>query len=162
MRLSAAALATVALGLSLPLPAALADVESLYAEYRQTGQIQGCGHTRDELLNALDDIPADIAAYDPGFADALGDALAQRAGGCGAVPPSQGALLFVGGDATATDGSPGPVPAFVGELPAASAAAPGRATPILLIGTAALAALLSLAVVVGKFPRPENRGRRDR
>ena len=77
---------------------AFANRESTYDEYRATGVVQGCDYSAEELRAALDDIPPDIRAYDPGFADALNAALEQGAAACsGDLPRFPAALAGVFG-----------------------------------------------------------------
>jgi hypothetical protein len=87
---------------------AAAQFERLYNEYKETGgRIDACAYSADELAAALGEIPADVRAYDPGFADALNQALDEQVGGCGQAQqretPDEG-----GGTVVAEDGSPGP------------------------------------------------------
>jgi hypothetical protein len=78
-------LAVVTLGAALAGPtAAHASVGSAYGDYSQDGAINGCDYSGSDLQGALGSIPTDVAQYDPRFKNALNNALAQRAGGCGA------------------------------------------------------------------------------
>jgi hypothetical protein len=117
----------LALGSAAP---ASAQVSSLYEEYLATGAVSGCTHPPGEIANAMKDIPADIRAYDPGFADALNTALEERASGCAAIQEQANNVLLPAttGTVTAPDGSPGPV--------AAAAATGLRNAPSVSSGTA--------------------------
>ena len=109
-------LAAVACALSAAGPAtAGAQLDELYDEYLGSGVVAGCAHTQAELEQALKDIPADIRAYDPGFANALTNALEQRASGCEeAEQLAQDVLIpTLFGTSEAADGSPGPAAAAV-------------------------------------------------
>src|SRR3954470_6285864 len=80
---------------------------ALYDEYLHTHAVNGCAHGEGELQAALTSIPADVEAYDPGFADALNTALESRTAGCEPRLPSVGGAVR-----PAADGSPGP-PVFI-------------------------------------------------
>jgi hypothetical protein len=113
--------ATLPLVLALSLPAlAPAALEDLYEEYLTLGGVRGCAHSEAELEDALKDIPADIRAYDPGFAAALTAGLERRAAGCAAEEERFETLVpLLSGTTEADDGSPGP----------AGATAAGRPSP---------------------------------
>jgi hypothetical protein len=125
---------------------ALADVDTLYDEYRLRGLVRGCAHPEAELRDGLAQIPADIRAYDPGFADALNAALEQRAASCeggAALLPAQ--PVAPGGGATAADGSPGPAGVPSTPAPATEPSGEGdggwpQALLLVLSGCAGLAA----------------------
>ncbi len=107
-------LLTTALALALGAPGqASAQVSGLYEEYLAPGAVSGCTRPAAEIESALKDIPADIRAYDPGFASALSTALEQRAAGCAEVIERATDVLLpaTSGTALASDGSPGPVSA---------------------------------------------------
>ena len=109
-------LAGVACALCAAGPAAAgAQLDELYDEYLSSGVVAGCSHTQGDLEQALKDIPADIRAYDPGFATALTNALEQRASGCEeAEQLAQDVLIpTLFGTSEASDGSPGPAAASV-------------------------------------------------
>jgi hypothetical protein len=140
MRIPRLPIATFALAALLISPAAAAaQFEDLYHEYQRTGgRIDGCAHSADELTSALGEIPADIRAYDPGFADALNLALDQRVGGCGAAgqqqEPAKGSGTVVAGDGSPGPASPRPVSlAEAGEEPG---------FPLALVGAMVVAAAL--------------------
>lgn len=113
-RRAAISLLAACLALALVPSAEAADVDRLYDEYRSSGLIRPCAHSDAELRDGLAEIPADVRAYDPGFADAVNAALEQRAS-CGTAPASpaspEGARL-------AADGSPGPAAAAPSPVPA--------------------------------------------
>jgi len=113
-------LAAVVCALSAAAPAgAGAELDALYDEYLTSGVIAGCAHTQDELETALKEIPADIRAYDPGFATALTNALEQRASGCEEAEQLAEDVLIptLFGTSEAADGSPGPAVAAVSVVP---------------------------------------------
>jgi hypothetical protein len=121
---------------------ALAQFQRLYDEYKRTGgRIDACAHAAGDLTAALGEIPADVRAYDPGFADALNRALDQQAAGCGRAQ-GQGAQRGAG-TAVAADGSPGPANPAPMKLPTA-AEEPGF-PPALVAAMVVLAAILGLA-----------------
>ena len=133
------------------------DFQGLYDEYQRLGFVFGCSHRESDLRDALSSIPADIAAYDPGFADAIDSALEQRASGCsGALSsPFPQTPASAAGTINADDGSPGPANQRpLGSLPAPEDADKGI-PPVLivlisLLGVALLlAAALSLAHYFG-------------
>ena len=151
MRTAKAAIAVLVAGVFFPGTAG-ADVESLYDEYRNAGQIAGCVHDRGELRDALESIPTDIEAYDPGFADALNYALAQGASGCEGLPAAAAAPLLGDGTVAAADGAPGPAPVPSVEPDVASAAPPaGRASIFVLLALSAGAALAGITAVALNF-----------
>jgi hypothetical protein len=138
-----AALAVATIALALPAIAG-ADFSGLYGEYRDFGLVDGCAHPEADLRQALEDIPPDIRAYDPGFGDALGGALEQRALGC---DPESGPAENpdISGIAIAADGSPGPA----GAAPLAASEAGDAGPPAALIALlAALAGALLAAIVL--------------
>jgi hypothetical protein len=146
----AAALAMAALLLA---PAgAGAQPERLYNDYRADGAINACAYSADSLSAALGDIPADVRAYDPGFAEALNLALDQHVGGCSQPQPSDeeaGAGVVVGSDGSPGPANPRPVRAESG------AEEPGLpfalvATIALLGAAVALAAMLGLGRYLGR------------
>ena len=102
------ALVMTALVLAFPGPAAGAGFDQLFGEYQTTGNIDGCAHTTADLSDALAAVPADVRAYDPGFADALNAALERRAAGCAGTRGSLSVPLDAAGTIRAADGSPGP------------------------------------------------------
>jgi hypothetical protein len=143
---------------------AKADLGDLYEEYRQTGNVTGCGRSAPELRDALDDVPADIRAYDPGFVAELESALEQRASGCArAAIPLAGVQIAFGQERRSADGSPAPAdprapvpPAGLGEVAAESRTSPAW----LLAGLAiAIAGLLAAVVLVRRAkPAPRSDG----
>ena len=143
-----ATLTVVAAALLWP-ATAQADFQTLYDDYRADGVIDGCAYPSSELSSGLNDVPADVREYDPGFTDALNAALEQAATGCGSGP----AAAVTKNEVTASDGSPGPaVPKSLAVAPATS----GRSLPgamdalIAVLGAAlALAALLAAAHFYG-------------
>src|SRR5881396_2527938 len=84
---------------------ARADFQTLYDDYRADGGIDGCAYSSSYLSAGLSEIPADVREYDPGFSEAINTALEQVAAGCGTAPPAAATR----NEATAADGSPGPV-----------------------------------------------------
>jgi hypothetical protein len=101
--------------------AAAAGSSELYEEYRRSGVIDGCAHGTGELSEALSGVPADIKAYDPGFADALNVALERRAAGCRGVAAADPLVpVAVAGTRRAADGSPGPRDPRAAAAPAAA------------------------------------------
>jgi hypothetical protein len=151
-------LAAVACVVSAAAPAgAGAQLDALYDEYLNSGVVAGCAHSQGEIESALKEIPADIRAYDPGFAAALTNALEQRASGCEqAEQLAQDVLIpTLFGTSEAPDGSPGPAVATVSvAAPPSPPAAPdtesGTWIALLFGGLAALAAVLVFAL----RPRP--------
>jgi hypothetical protein len=122
------------------------DFGQLFDEYRRQGFIYGCTHRSADLREALAAIPADINAYDPGFADALSAGLEQRSAGCkGALSsPFPQSPAEATGTILADDGSPGPGNRrSVGAEPAPEAG--GASMPLAL----ALLAGIVGAVLVG-------------
>jgi hypothetical protein len=85
--------------------AAGSTFSSLYREYLTTGGVNGCAHSQAELQAGLTSIPADIQAYDPGFADSLNAAIDQRTLGCSSQGQAQAPPSHV---PAAADGSPRP------------------------------------------------------
>jgi hypothetical protein len=163
MRISRPLIAACLIAALLVAPAAAAaQFERLYQEYkRSAGLIDGCAHSADELSAALGEIPADIRAYDPEFAEALNRALDQQITGCGRDRPKQ-AQEEGGGTVVAGDGSPGPATprplrlADLGEEPG---------FPLAVVGAIAVAAALvgvgggiALARHYGWAPRPRSPG----
>jgi hypothetical protein len=123
--------------------------QGLYDEYQKLGFVYGCSHRESDLRSALSSIPADIAAYDPGFADALDAALEQRASGCsGAInSPFPQTPASSAGTVLADDGSPGPANQHpLGSLPAPEAA--DTSIPPALIVLASLLGIALLAAAV--------------
>jgi hypothetical protein len=133
-----------------------AQLNQIYEEYLGSGVVGGCTHSQAELESALKDIPADIRAYDPGFATALTNALEQRAAGCEeAEQLAQDVLIpTLFGTSEASDGSPGPTVAAVSVAPPPSPPAPpgvGSGTWVgLLFG---VLALLAAVMVFALRPR---------
>ena len=147
--LAAVASAVVAAGPTT----ATAQLDELYSEYLGSGVVAGCAHTQAELETALKDIPADIRAYDPGFAEALTSALEQRASGCEeAEQLAQDVLIpTLFGTSEAEDGSPGPAVAAVSVAappspPAAPQTESGTWIALLFGGLAVIVSLLVYAV----------------
>jgi hypothetical protein len=128
---------------------------ALFDEYLRTGLVNGCAHSEEELQAALTSIPADIAAYDPSFADALNTALENRAGGCAPrkLPSVGGAVR------TAADGSPGP-PLF--KPPPSPAPAPSgpSALPLQLLIFGVFAAVALIVLLLLAQPRSASHWRR--
>jgi hypothetical protein len=110
MRIRPSLIAAVAIAALLAGPVgAAAQFERLYSEYRQSGgRIDACAHSTEELTGALGEIPADIQAYDPEFADALNRALDRRIAGCGGEAGNEQGPEDGRGTVVAGDGSPGP------------------------------------------------------
>jgi hypothetical protein len=119
--------------------------QGLYDEYQKLGFVYGCAHRESDLRSALSSIPADIAAYDPGFADALDSALEQQASGCsGLSSPFPQNPATAAGTINADDGSPGPANQRpLGTLPAPESADTG--IPAVLV---VLASMLGVALLV--------------
>jgi hypothetical protein len=143
-----AILSAVATALLWP-AAAQADFQTLYDDYNADGVIDGCAYPSSELSAGLNNIPADVREYDPGFTDALNTALEQVAAGCGTAPQ----VAVTKNEVTAVDGSPGPA---VPKSLAVASATGGRSLPgvmdalIAILGAAlALAALLGAAHYYG-------------
>ena len=144
----AVALAAVLL---LPATAAAASAlpqvgfQGLYDEYQRLGFVLGCSHRESDLRSALSSIPADIAAYDPGFADALDSALEQRASGCTGAPtsPFPQTPVSSAGTVLADDGSPGPA----NQRPLGSLPAPEQADTSIPPALIVLASLLGIALL---------------
>ena len=147
-------LAGLAFALAAAAPAtAGAQLDELYDEYLTSGVVAGCAHTQADLEQALKDIPADIRAYDPGFAAALTNALEQRASGCEQAEQLAEDVLIptLFGTGRAPDGSPGPIAAAVSIAPPPSPPeAPetesGAWIALLFGGLAVLAAVLVFAL----------------
>jgi hypothetical protein len=163
MRMAHRRILAVALAALLLAPAvAAAQFERLYNEYKRTGgQIDACAYSTEDLTAALGEIPADVRAYDPGFADALNLALDEHVGGCGEAPqreaPSEGSGIVV-----TEDGSPGPTDPRPVRL-AGTAEEPGF--PLALAAAMAVGAALvglgsglALARRYGWTPGPDGRG----
>jgi hypothetical protein len=113
----------------------------LYDAYQRSGVIAGCSYREADLRAALKEMPADVEAYDPGFADALNAALEQHAAGCEegiSTAPAAATGVIV-----AADGSPGP--AIDPKRTADTAADAEASIPIPLIALAAVVALAALA-----------------
>lgn len=131
--------------------------EDIYDTYREDGLISGCSYSAADLREALATIPADVRAYDPGFADAVGLALEQRAGGCEGSPDGDGDAE-AGGAVSADDGSPGPAAPLSDPPAAAPEDRDGGGVPALVLAVAGLGAGL---LVLGAMP-PGRRGRPSR
>jgi hypothetical protein len=118
-------LAALALALGAP-AAAGADFQALFDDYRSDSVIDGCTYSPAELGAALNEIPADVRQYDPGYTEAINLALEQSTAGCDEKPATAGPRS----QTIAADGSPGPKPP-----PAASlrTAGPGRDVPVALL-----------------------------
>ena len=151
-RLRPALVLALAAALLLPASATAAPAapqvgfQGLYDEYQKLGFVFGCAYRESDLRSALSSIPADIAAYDPGFADALDSALEQQASGCGGAlsSPFPQTPVSAAGTIIADDGSPGPANQRpLGTLPAPEKADTG--IPAVLI---VLASLLGIALLV--------------
>ena len=146
--------AIVLAALALVLPAvAAAGSRELYEEYRRGGAIDGCAHGSGELSAALSGVPADIKAYDPGFADALNVALERRAAGCRGDAAAADPLVpvAVAGTRRASDGSPGPRDPPTPAAPAAAEfAAEEFPVGALLVAIGAAAALLAGSLAWGR------------
>ena len=145
MRLRVFLILSLLAALALIAPAgAAADFQTLYDDYRSDGVIDGCSYSSGELSAGLSDIPADVREYDPGFSDALNAALEQVAAGCDLSPQAATAK----NEASAADGSPGPVApkpvAF--HAPGADRGLPALLTAMIVFLAAALA---SGAVLLG-------------
>jgi hypothetical protein len=138
-----------------------ADLGELYDEYRQTGNVTGCGRSAPELRDTLDDVPADIRAYDPGFVAELESALEQRASGCArAAIPLAGVQIAFGQQRQAADGSPAPAnprapvpPAGLAEVAAESQSSPAWLLAALAIAIAGLLAAVALVRRAQPGPR---------
>src|SRR4051795_7634990 len=119
--------------------------QGLYDEYQKLGFVYGCSHRESDLRSALSSIPADIAAYDPGFADALDAALEQRASGCSGAPtsPFPQTPVSASGTILAADGSPGPA----NQRPLGSLPAPEQTDTSIPPVLAVLAAFLGVALL---------------
>lgn len=132
--------AIAAAALLLPASAA-ADFQTFYDDYRADGVIDGCSQSPATLSSALNDIPADVREYDPGFAEAVNAALEQSATGCDETPADQPGEE----QAIAADGSPGPAPPGSGPLPDGGEE---RELPPILV---ALIAVLGVALAGATF-----------
>jgi hypothetical protein len=131
-----------------------AGFQTLYEEYQRFGAIAGCSHPEADLRTALDEIPADVGAYDPGFVTALNAALEQHAGGCGRIPPSPAET--VSGSIVAADGSPGPAIAAARAAGAAAGEEPSTPAALIVLAACTCAALLlggGLALTAPRSPR---------
>lgn len=162
-RLRPALVLALVVGLLVPVAAKAAPAprqvgfQGLYDEYQKLGFVFGCAHRESDLRTALSSIPADIAAYDPGFAEALDSALEQQASGCsGALSsPFPQTPASAAGTINAADGAPGPANQRpLGTLPAPEAADTGIPAVLIilasLLGTGLLvAAVLSLSHYFG-------------
>jgi hypothetical protein len=121
---------------------------ALYDEYLRTHSVIGCAHGEAELQAALTSIPADIEAYDPGFADALNTALETRTAGCEPRLPSLGGAVR-----NASDGSPGPP--FLKPPPSPAPAPSGpSALPLQLLVFGVLAAVALIVLLLPRRARP--------
>lgn len=117
---------------------ATAATIDLYDDYRANGRIDGCQNTEANLEEALETIPGDIAAYDPGFAEALNTALNDRALGCSGEDLGLGdALVAIPG--ASPDGSPGPPPAPVSVIGAPAAPDGPSSAPLVALALVTLA-----------------------
>lgn len=138
---------TIACAISAAPAVAAGGFEELFSDYAEEGFIDGCDHSATELREALADVPADVQAYEPGFADSVNRALDRRALGCETEPPPAPDTVQDPGEAEAavtTDGSPGPPPP---PDPAASAEAERSAPLALGLLLAALALCLTGAIL---------------
>jgi hypothetical protein len=110
------------------------------------------------LQNALGSIPTDVAQYDPRFKNALNNALAQRAGGCGAGSGGASATQTKK-DPAAVDGSPKPPPAeAAGRLTAPTNLASGHGFPVALAVLAALVAAIVAGTAIVAYTRGREPG----
>jgi hypothetical protein len=153
-------LVLAALGAALAAPAAArASVCSAYGDYSTDGTINGCDYSSSDLQNALGSIPTDVAQYDPRFKNALNNALAQRAGGCGA-----GSGAAAGADqkkkaAAAADGSPKPPPAeTAGHLSAPTNLGSNHGFPLALAVLGALVAMIIAGTAIVAYTRAREPG----
>lgn len=119
---------------------------ALYDEYLRTHSVS-CAHGEAELQAALTSIPADVQAYDPGFADALNTALETRAAGCEQRLPSVGGPVR-----TAADGSPGPPVLKPPPTPAPVPSGPS-ALPLQLLVFGVLAAVTLIVLLLPRRGR---------
>jgi len=147
----AATIIVAATALMLLPQSAAADFQTLYDDYHSDGVIDGCAYSTAELSAGLNEIPADVREYDPGFSDAINGALEQRAAGCGATAQAAPARNEV----RAADGSPGPAPP---QRLVFATAGGGRGMPAVLV---ALIVVLAAALgAAGMLAAVRHRGRR--
>jgi len=162
-RLTIAVSLAFAIVLCVP-AAAFGGFRELYDEYLQANAINGCAHTGAELQGALTSIPADISAYDPGFANAVNSALELRASGCkGGGEALEGLLdeVAIRID-VADDGSAGPAPPVAAATPALPPAASAASElPIaLILGSIVVLSGLFVLSTAGLRPRRRRSGPR--
>jgi cobalamin biosynthesis Mg chelatase CobN len=75
---------TCAAALAVPAAALANAYDDTLREYRSTGAVDGCKHTAEELSQAKDQTPKNIADIAPGYPAQLALAAAKRAKGCSA------------------------------------------------------------------------------
>ncbi len=146
-----------------PAGAQASSFSQLYQDYGSSGSIQACRYSAGDLRSTLGSIPPDVQAYDPGFGDAVNNALGSGCGSSGGAAPSPTAAAapvpsgptpqqLVRADRkrarhTTKDGSPKPVVPRKAVLPTAAPAFDSAPqTPPAVI---ALAAALGLLVLTG-------------
>ena len=132
--------------LSVPAPAGAttphvgADLRTLYSVYQLSGGIPPCLFRAADLRAALESVPADITAYDPGFSEALNEAALAPAAGCHGHRP---AVAAGAGTITASDGSPGPAnPVARIPEPRLSGGGPSIPAPLAALAAVALGAII--------------------
>jgi hypothetical protein len=152
-------LVLAALGAALAAPAvARASVGSAYGDYSKDGTINGCDYSASDLQNALGSIPTDVAQYDPRFKNALNNALAQRAGGCGAGSGAAAGAVQKKA-AAAADGSPKPPAAeTASQLSAPTNLVSHQAFPLALAVLAALVAVIIAGTAIVAYTRGREPG----
>jgi hypothetical protein len=148
----------VALGAALAVPAAThASVGSTYGDYSKDGTINGCDYSSSDLQIALGSVPTDVAQYDPRFKNALNNALAQRAAGCGGTAGAGGVADQNKKAAAAANGSPKPPVASPAAVPASDTnlGSSDHGFPLALGVLAALVAMIIAATGLVAYARGE-------
>ena len=130
-----------------PAQAALGEI---YTDYRQTGLVNGCQRSPAELREALTSIPADIQAYDPGYAEALNAALAERGAGC---EGEEEVDHIPTGAEEAVDGSPSPRPPLIAAAPAPAGEEEASGSVALILAVAFGAGLIAVMTLAAPAPR---------
>jgi cobalamin biosynthesis Mg chelatase CobN len=116
---------TCAAALLVPAVAHANAFDDTLKEYRQTGEVDGCGHTAAALAQAKAQTPKDIAQTAPGYPAQLAAAAQKRAKGC-TKAEEQAATSTATGEAPPATGTTGTGAAA--QPPAASTGATSATT----------------------------------
>jgi hypothetical protein len=149
----------VVVGAALAAPAAAhASAGAAYGDYSKDGRIDGCDYSSSDLESALGSVPSDVAQYDPRFKNALNDALAQRAAGCGTAAGASAVGQKKKHAAVANSSPKPPAADAVPQLPSHTNLGSDHGFPAALGVLAALVALIIAATAVVAYTRGREPG----